>query len=155
MSTLLTAIVTWLSINLALPASYDHPRVELISPAQMEVVRFRGHGSARSPGSPVEVGYRPDRESERAVEALYDDATRTIYLPTGWTGKTPAELSVLVHEMVHHLQNVAGLKYDCPQAREKPAHVAQDKWLALFGRNLMDEFKLDPLTVLVRTKCMH
>jgi len=60
-----------------------------------------------------------------------------------------------VHEMVHHLQNIAGLKYECPQAREKLAYVAQNQWLAQSGRNLIDEFKLDALTVLVRTNCMH
>jgi hypothetical protein len=50
---------------------------------------------------------------------------------------------------------VAGLKYECAEAREKPAYEAQDKWLAEFGRNLLDEFKLDPMTLLVRTRCMH
>jgi hypothetical protein len=88
------------------------------------------------------------------VEAYYDDATRTIYLPQGWTGRSPAELSLLVHEMVHHVQNVAGLKYACPEEREKIAYAAQRQWLALFGRDLMHEFKIDPMTLLVRTNCM-
>jgi hypothetical protein len=57
--------------------------------------------------------------------------------------------------MVHHVQNVAGLKFECSQARERPAYVAQDRWLALFGSNLVDEFELNPITVLVRTRCMH
>jgi hypothetical protein len=88
------------------------------------------------------------------VEAYYDDATRTIYLPKGWTGASPAELSLLVHEMVHHVQNVAGLVYACPEERERLAYAAQRQWLALFGRDLMREFRLDPLTLLVRTSCM-
>ena len=88
------------------------------------------------------------------VEAFYDDATRTIYLPKGWSGRSPAELSVLVHEMVHHVQNVAGLTYACREEREKIAYAAQRQWLALFGRDLMREFKIDPLTLLVRTNCM-
>lgn len=141
MDNLLTAIVMWLSANLGLPAIHDHPRIELAPPAAMVAVRLGG-GTAPS-------------VSGRELEALYDDRSRTIYLPPGWTGATPAELSVLVHEMVHHLQNVGGLNYDCPEARERPAYLAQDKWLALFGRNLMDAFELDPMTVLVRTKCMH
>jgi hypothetical protein len=65
------------------------------------------------------------------------------------------ELSVLVHEMVHHLQNAGGLKYACAQAREKTAYQAQDKWLRQFGRNLTVAFALDPMTVLVRTNCMY
>ena len=58
--------------------------------------------------------------------AIYYDATRTIYLPEGWTGDTPAELSVIVHEVVHHFQNVLRLKYECPQEREKLAYIAQE-----------------------------
>lgn len=88
------------------------------------------------------------------LEAFYDDKTRTIFLPKGWTGRSSAELSVLVHEMVHHVQNVAGLTYACPEEREKIAYAAQRQWLALFGRDLMRDFKIDPMTLLVRTNCM-
>jgi len=155
METLLTAIVTWLSIGVGLPANYDFPQVEFISPAKMNAVQFRARMLAHAQAA-SSSGSRPTHPaSHREVAALYDDRSRTIYLPEGWTGKTPAEVSVLVHEMVHHLQNVAGLKYECPQAREKLAYAAQDQWLARSGRNLLDEFELDALTVLLRTKCMH
>jgi hypothetical protein len=155
METLLTAIVTWLSIGFGLPANYNYPRIEFVSPAKMSAVQLRGQAAAHS-AAPSAVASPPARPRlQRDVDALYDDSTRTIYLPEGWTGRTPAEISVLVHEMVHHLQNVAGLKYDCPQARERLAYAAQNQWLAQSGRNLIDEFKLDALTVLLRTKCMH
>ncbi len=152
MQTLLTAIVTWLSINFSLPATYEHPRVELVSQETMRAVRYEERGSGQAAGGPVRAGHLA-RLPE--IDALYDDATRTIYLHKEWTGRTPAELSVLVHEMVHHLQNASGQKYECAQAREKPAYAAQGQWLALFGRNLMEEFELDPVTLLVRTNCMH
>ena len=132
MEPLLTAIVTWLSLNLGMPAIHEHPRVQLTAPETMEAIR----GSAQT------------------VEAIYDDASRTIYLHHKWEGKTPAELSVLVHEMVHHLQNMAGLKYECPQAREQQAYAAQERWLGLFGSDLRKEFELDAMTLLVRTRCM-
>ena len=155
MQTLLTAIVTWLSINAGLPATNDLPRIEFVSPVEMYVVRVGAH----APGTPPAVMATSGREvrdsAMHSIEALYDDTKRTIYLPKGWTGTTPEEISVLVHEMVHHLQNVGSLQYECPQAREKPAYQAQDKWLQRVGRNIFDEFKLDPMTVLVRTTCMH
>lgn len=155
MENLLTAIVTWLSIGFGLPANYDYPRVEFVAPARMDAVQFRGLMADNPHGGPRARLHSIPPVSQREVEALYDDASRTIYLPEGWTGKTPAEVSVLVHEMVHHLQNLAGLKFECPQAREQLAYTAQNQWLARSGRNLMDEFKLDPMTVLLRTKCMH
>ena len=155
MENLLTAIVTWLAISFGLPAHYEHPRVAFVSPAKMHAVQFHGRAAAHAAVQSGEVSPHARPPLQREVEALYDDSTRTIYLPEGWTGKTPAEISVLVHEMVHHLQNIAGLKYECPQAREKLAYVAQNQWLARSNRNLNDEFKLDALTVLLRTKCMH
>jgi Domain of unknown function (DUF6647) len=89
----------------------------------------------------------------RDIVAVYDDANRTIYLPEGWTGVTPAEQSLLVHEMVHHLQNLGKLKYECSEAREKLAFAAQEQWLGLFGRSLSSEFDIDPFTLKVKTVC--
>jgi hypothetical protein len=135
-----------------LPAVYDHPRIEFVSPEAMQAVRHRRAELGQLHPLPTGGSAQPNRASK--VVAFYDDAARTIYLAEGWTGKSPAELSVLVHEMVHHVQSVAGLKYACPEEREKAAYAAQREWLALFGRNLMKEFKLDPMTLLVRTNCM-
>jgi len=89
----------------------------------------------------------------RDVVALYDDQTKTIYLWDKWTGSRPAELSVLVHEMVHHLQNEAGTSYECAAEREKLAYEVQDKWLGLFGRNLESEFEINGLALLISTSC--
>jgi hypothetical protein len=74
-------------------------------------------------------------------------------LQQDWTGETPAEISVLVHEMVHHAQNLGGLEYECPAAREKLAFAVQAQWLSLFGQSLESEFSIDPMTLLVRTSC--
>ena len=78
----------------------------------------------------------------------------SLYDREGWSGKTPADVSALVHELVHHLQNVAGMKFGCPQEREKDAYEAQRAWLALFDRTLEQEFEINPLMVLARTNCM-
>ena len=94
-------------------------------------------------------------DTGRGVVAMYNDRTQTIYLPEGWTSGSPADQSILVHEMVHHLQLQAQLKYGCPEEREKLAYEAQGKWLALFGRSLGEEFGLDPFTVLAKTLCGH
>jgi Domain of unknown function (DUF6647) len=155
MQSLLTLIVTWLSFNFGLPAIYDHPRIERVSQEKMAAVRYGGPVASRPASQVARAERAPLAARGPEVEALYDDASRTIYLDEKWTGSTPREMSVLVHEMVHHLQHAAGMKYECPQAREKLAYAAQDRWLSLFGLNLMDEFRIDPMTLLVRTHCMH
>ena len=155
MHVLLTVIVTWLSINFGLPAVPELPHVEFASAAKMMEVRYSRLAPDRPDGVAAEAGRSAAAEFAHDVQAIYDDVSRTIYLPEGWTGATPADISVLVHELVHHLQNVAGLKYDCPEAREKTAYRAQASWLKLFGKSLADEFEIDPMTILVRTSCMH
>jgi hypothetical protein len=154
MQALLTVIVTWLSINFGLPAIYEHPRVAFVSAAAMSDLRTGRVASNEPAGVAAEAELVATLESGQDVHAFYDDRSETIYLPEGWTGTTPAEVSVLVHELVNNLQNVAGLRYDCPEAREKPAYRTQARWLELFGEDLAEEFEIDAMTILVRTNCM-
>lgn len=151
MHILLTVIVTWLSTNFGLPASYSHPQIVFVAPETMQVTRYQAAAVGRTGQPPGSA--QPASTSE--IESFYDDSTRTIYLRDEWSEESLADLSVLVHEMVHHLQNIGDLDYSCPEAREKPAYTAQDQWLKQFGRNLIDEFTLDAMTVLVRTRCLY
>jgi hypothetical protein len=132
MEALLTAIVLWLSINFPLPANLNHPGIKFVSPAEMIAARTDVSAS----------------EISSDIVALYSNESKTIYLMDGWTGKTPAELSILVHEMVHHLQNVGQLKFACPEEREELAYKAQDNWLHLLGRDLERDFQMDPFSIL-------
>jgi hypothetical protein len=146
MEALLTAIVVWLAANLSVQANFELPHIEYASQARMIEMRFHvTHSAAQSANA---VGQFPD------VVAIYDDNRRTIVLPEGWTGTTPAELSILVHEMVHHLQNVNGQKFECTAAREKPAYLAQDKWLKEFGHTLENDFNVDMFTIVIKSACV-
>jgi len=154
MEALMKEIAAWLSTNFDLPATEEQPEVEFASPIRLMAMRYKGmlpdqwrEDSIRGPAMQA--------AQEREVVAIYNDRTKTIYLPDAWTGTTPAELSVLVHEMVHHLQNLAGLKYDCPGGREKPAYLAQDRWLQLHGLDLETEFQIDRFTLLVSSACLR
>ena len=150
---LLAAIEAWLALHFDLPSVDRPPRVVLAPPAKIAALRYQGFLS----GPRIES--TPNGDSSAAprsdVVAVYSDATQTIYLFEGWTGTTATELSVLVHEMVHHVQNVGGLKYACPQEREKLAYMAQERWLGLFGRNLEADFDLDAFSLLVKTRCLY
>ena len=142
----LTSIVTWLTTNFDLAPSDALPEVKL-APAWLITAR-RNRDVLATQGQPS----APD--SGRETVAVYDTTERTIYLPEDWRGESPAEISILVHEMVHHLQTLAGTRFECPQAREQLAYAAQQRWLELFGRNLEEDFQLDPFTLLVTMRCM-
>ena len=145
MEALLTAIVLWLSINFQLPANLNHPAIKFVSAAEM-ISPLKKNKLRTGDVSASEISWD--------IVSLYSNELKTIFLLDGWTGKTPAELSILVHEMVHHLQNVGQLKFVCPEEREELAYKAQDSWLHLFGRDLESDFQMDPFTILVKSKCL-
>lgn len=143
----------WLSANFDLPAVPDLPGVRRAPPGELLAIRFGHSHLDLSPCVADGCRHAAVPEFEHGIVALYHDATRTIFLPEDWTGTTPAEFSVLVHEMVHHLQNLGGVNYECAEARERPAFAAQARWLELFGQTLESEFSMDGMTLLVRTTC--
>src|SRR5262245_24750019 len=150
---LLAAIDAWLAFEFKLPTMTEPPRIELVAAARMASLRYRGILSdAPKNSSPSDS---PAIAADRDTVAVYSDSERTIYLPDGWTSDNPTDLSMLVHEMVHHAQNLHGLKFECPQEREKLAYLAQERWLGLFGRSLASDFGLDPFSLLVKTRCIN
>ena len=156
---LLAAIVDWLSKEFGLPVVDRFPEIKLISPGEIGALRYNSpmppasHEVARDPGlaQPQSSAYLPTNDTV----AVYIDGAEIIYLIESWTGRTPADLSVLVHEMVHHLQYKLGFKHECPQDREKLAYAAQDRWLHLFGHSLESDFELDGFSVLSKTHCFY
>ena len=146
---LLAEISAWLVQNFDLPVASEPPKIVFAAPAAIAAIRYRSLVKDR----PLAVDNRDVAVAGSEIVAIYDDKTHTIVLPHGWRGETPAEMSVLVHEMVHHLQKLAGIKFRCPEEREKLAFEAQNRWLERFDRSLESEFELDGFTLLVRTNC--
>lgn len=147
----LDSIMEWLADRFELPKSAEHPTIVIETPA--DIARMRRRGFATHGDTP-----RGDKSEQRTADgdilALYDDARRTIHLSSEWNGTTDAGISVLVHEMVHHLQNMAGLRYNCAGEREKLAYRAQNSWLLRSGKSLESEFGIDAFTMVMRGNCV-
>lgn len=160
--TLIKAIKYWLSFNFNLRATYPDPFIELAEPEKIILLRYHGLLSnwprdivLADQQVPVPFDDMKAAEGREDMIAVYDDEMKTIYLPKNWSGSTPVELSILVHEMVHHLQGATKTRYECPQAREQLAYAAQEKWLDLFKQNLKSELEIDPLSLVVSTRCIY
>jgi hypothetical protein len=150
-SALLTAIAFWISANFEPSANFPFSNVRLVSAQEITFLRYGAFASAQQ----CEVANQEQQTSgvlnRSQAAAIYDDLNETIFLPDNWKGDRPAELSVLVHEMVHHLQKKTHLNYECNGAREELALKVQKTWLSLFGRDLASEFQIDPFTLKVAT----
>ena len=147
---LLDQIMNWLATNFDLPAIKDRPAIKFASKMDLAMMtaQDRAHFQGLTQADAI------DQLTQRQVVALYDNESKTIFLPDDWIG-TVVDQSVLVHEMVHHVQNLAELKFECPMAREKLAYLAQDKWLGRFGMSLEREFDVDMFTVLISSACVY
>lgn len=130
-------LLLWLSANLGLPQVSEVPRVVRVPAPEIAAIHLGRPGGTNLPD----------------VVGAYDTRTGTIYLRHDWNPRSAVDVSVLVHELVHHVQHRAGFRYECPQAREKLAFEAQARWLALVGEDLQSAFGLDPLTLKLRTQC--
>lgn len=136
---LLDAVTMWLAVNYGLVAAKELPAL-VVAPDDALVAMRYGAGAEVRPGE---------------VVAIYRDDLGAIFVSESWTGRTPAELSILVHEMVHHLQHAGDMRYACPAEREVLAYRAQNDWLGLFGETLETAFGIDAATLLVGTVCTH
>ena len=152
---LLDEIVIWLSSNFDLPAIKDRPTIVFASRTQLAAMRAedQAFSQRRVRASDSEGPVVPT--DQRRVVALYDNNLKAIFLADDWTGTSQADQSVLVHEVVHHLQNLGRLKFECPMAREKMAYLAQDQWLGRSGTSLEKEFEVDMFTALISSSCMY
>jgi hypothetical protein len=147
----LDEIMQWIAKRFGLPGSAERPAIVFERPA--DLTRMRNGGFVTHPTT-QNAPNAEHRSGRGEVLALYNDARRIIHLSEDWSGASDSDMSVLVHEMVHHLQNLAGLKYYCASEREKIAYQAQSAWLRQFDKSLDSEFGLDPLTLLVRSSCL-
>lgn len=123
---LLRAVTVWVASELELPVPPTLPTVVFTSPRSM-----------------VEMRYGMAANDQLRVTALYHARTQRIFLADDWTGETQKELSVLVHEMVHHVEAQAGVQFICPNQRERSAYQLQERWLAQFGIDFLSTFNTD------------
>lgn len=108
--TLLDRLNGWLDANTEYRDVVPTPRIELISDAQVDHL----HGTADVHGG--------------RIRGLYEANHSVIYLTAPWSANDAFDVSVLLHELVHHRQT--SLHWYCPQAQEWRAYQIQAQWLA-------------------------
>lgn len=108
---LVSRLDDWLDGRTDLPRRGATPMIRMVSAAEAAFLRgahVRHHGGR--------------------TRGLYDPETAVIHLVRPWSARDPYDVSVLLHELVHHRQAVSGHWY-CPGAQELPAYRLQRDWL--------------------------
>lgn len=105
----------WLDDNTSLPRREE-----------AATIRWMDAGPFLFPSDTVRVAHGSN------PRGYYDADRMAIWLVRPWSPRNPQDVSVLLHELIHHRQAAAGHWY-CPGAQELPAYRLQQAWLAEFG----------------------
>ena len=94
--------------------------------------------------------------TETNILGLYHSLSGTIYLSKDFWWASTRDQSILLHELVHHMQYSRDYKYYkslCKGDIEKEAYDIQEKWLKQKGKTLLETIELGPLMRHVLTRC--
>lgn len=144
MEQLLLALMVWASAQTGLPVPEELPEIAIEK--QCEIERLFYDNSERDCG-----------ESPISVQAIYDTRHSRMLLPESWSAKNLYDVSMLVHEIVHHLQTSAGVtpaSVSCTgRDLEKPAYDAQIAWLEAAGLDAFETMGINRLAYRLLTMC--
>jgi len=98
------------------------------------------------PSEEIQKRYTAEDPTSFQIGAFYSVKDRTIYLPDSWRSNTLRDRSILLHELVHHLQYLNHVKVTCETEREFQAFKLQAAWLSEQGV----EYPLDLMGVDLR-----
>ena len=146
MQTLMTALMTWIAAHSGLPIPDGFPSIVYADQASME---------ALSRQEPEEGALH---QSAPRLVAMYRSDLDMMVLPLDWSVDSVRDVSVLLHELVHFMQDQAIEtgdlnKYPCYGAAESPAYAAQFDWLRGAGLDPYEVLETNGLTVMAVTSC--
>ena len=138
MKEILLSLLMWINQNSGFV--YDGqplPAVKQISNTQLAHIMFEGN---------VPAGY-----DEYGLVALYQNIEETIYISDTVDLDSDYGKSVLVHELVHHLQFKAGVHKDvfCLKSLERDAYELQNSYLV----SLNYAAPFDKMNILFKSLC--
>lgn len=146
MGELIAALMIWINAYTGLPVPAEQPLVLFVDQCEIRQI-YAGSGAVDC----------EDMESMRAA-ALYMPERKTVYLPDTWQAGDLGDVSMLLHELVHHMQAESGQKMKdtgCTGGLvERPAYDAQEGFLR--GAGLDDPYKamgINKLLLFLITQC--
>lgn len=144
MPELIAALMVWAHALTGLPVPAEMPTVVKTEPCEIQKIH--------SPGAECVT----DDKSMRPV-ALYLHERGTILLPKDWDANDLGDVSMLLHEIVHHMQHKSGLTIDnvaCVGLQlERPAYEVQIAFLEAAGVDPWETMGLNEVMYWFITDC--
>lgn len=113
MDQFIAATLIWLAGQMGQPPHIEPPPVVYMSRGELHQLTAHSH----------QLGDR------YLVGGMYNSREDMVYLPNTFDLDNPYERSVLVHELVHYIQDARRIRFDCPALYEEQAYRLQAVWL--------------------------
>ncbi|MGA1718103.1 MAG: DUF6647 family protein, partial [Aquiluna sp.] len=112
MKEIITALMIWLGANSDFNVNMDIPTVMFLPQDKMEQQYYKGR-----------------KHADVNLHAFYDTENDIIVLPDTWDRRKPWDLSVLLHEIIHYVQDQNEVRFNCVQEMEVKTWPLQQKYL--------------------------
>lgn len=153
MKTLISIMMVWISINTGFVVP-DEPLIVYMTPLEIKMYAYGCYDD------PIPIGNEDACDSNTVIagtpKALYDPTIKTILLAEDFKPDTILNQSILLHELIHHLQyyNNYDKEIECHGKLEEQAYTLQDKWLfEKYHTNVWDVVGIGRLLYHIITSC--
>lgn len=113
MKTLLASLLVWISVETDYNVDFPHPTIVSVSQIELEKIYYKG--DVAPPGVELHAFYKAD--------------TDEIYLSNEWNLYNAFDRGVLLHEVLHYIQDMNNVPYACIGELEKEVWPLQKKYL--------------------------
>jgi hypothetical protein len=108
---ILTAMLLWIGANTGYNVDLSHPQIQSVTQTELEELYSQGGGNASE------------------LHAFYDTVYDTIYLPDTFNIHDAWHKGVLMHELLHYVQDQNQTKFECTAEMEQDVWPLQQKYL--------------------------
>ena len=143
----------WVTTVTGYPMPEKLPIIKHAPPSEIYYRQYRCDAPTKHTKEKCEN--RDPEEAEKTL-AIYNHHTDTIYLKAGLKDMFSKNIyeSILVHELVHHMQYESGAEFNCLGEYEEDAYEIQNKFLLSSGeKDVMDSLKLNGLFLMMIFQC--
>ena len=110
MKSVITAMLLWIGANTSYNVDLPHPEIVILSQSQLE----RQYDDSKVYGE---------------LHGFYNAKNHTIYLPDTFNIHDAWQKGVLLHELIHYVQDQNNLAVKCYKEYEQEAYPLQKKYL--------------------------
>ena len=154
----LTSMMLWINSLTGIPMPESPPEIVYTEAREMKYMLYGCNSKTHPRASQICKELKETGEitnDNTSTIGLYDHDRKVIHLnPIIRTYDKPVRDSVIIHELVHHMQFSADIPYQCFGQLEETAYDIQDRYIKSKGRkDIFTELDISPLYLFIIFSC--